>query len=204
MGLGILAALTPPEDEVIYTDEVVRRFDLERDLKDVDLVGDQRRQQDGAPELRHRRRVSRGAACKVVLGGIHATACPEEARAARRRVVVGEAEDAWPRLARRRARAARSSPIYRPPLPDLGRPAAGRGATSSARGATSPSRSCRRCAAAPTRASSAACRRPTARPCASGRRTTCSPSSRALGKLIMFADDNVMIHRAYSRISSRA
>jgi hypothetical protein len=39
MGLGILAALTPPEDEVVYTDEIVRRLDLERDLKDVDLVG---------------------------------------------------------------------------------------------------------------------------------------------------------------------
>jgi hypothetical protein len=39
LGLGTLAGLTPREDEVIYTDEIVRRFDLERDVKDVDLVG---------------------------------------------------------------------------------------------------------------------------------------------------------------------
>ncbi len=39
LGLRILAALTPREDEVIYTDDLVRPFDLERDVKDVDLVG---------------------------------------------------------------------------------------------------------------------------------------------------------------------
>ena len=39
MGLGILAALTPREDEVIYTDDVVRPFDIRRDVKAVDLVG---------------------------------------------------------------------------------------------------------------------------------------------------------------------
>ena len=35
----MLAALTPAEDEVIYTDDFVHPFDLDRDLKDVDLVG---------------------------------------------------------------------------------------------------------------------------------------------------------------------
>jgi hypothetical protein len=39
LGLGLLAALTPREDEVIYTDDLVRPFDTARDLKDVDLVG---------------------------------------------------------------------------------------------------------------------------------------------------------------------
>ncbi|HTA92903.1 MAG TPA: hypothetical protein VK745_25170 [Polyangiaceae bacterium] len=39
LGLGVLASLTPPEDEVIYTDDLVKPFDLERDVKDVDLVG---------------------------------------------------------------------------------------------------------------------------------------------------------------------
>ena len=39
LGLGVLASLTPPEDEVIYTDDLVRPFDLEKDVKDVDLVG---------------------------------------------------------------------------------------------------------------------------------------------------------------------
>ena len=39
LGLGILAALTPASDEVIYTDEIIGTFDVERDVKDVDLVG---------------------------------------------------------------------------------------------------------------------------------------------------------------------
>ncbi|HEY0467092.1 MAG TPA: B12-binding domain-containing radical SAM protein, partial [Polyangiaceae bacterium] len=39
LGLGVLASLTPAEDEVIYTDDLVKPFDLEKDVKDVDLVG---------------------------------------------------------------------------------------------------------------------------------------------------------------------
>ena len=39
LGLGVLASLTPPEDEVIYTDDLVKPFDVEKDVKDVDLVG---------------------------------------------------------------------------------------------------------------------------------------------------------------------
>ncbi len=30
LGLGILASLTPASDEVVYTDELIRNFDLER------------------------------------------------------------------------------------------------------------------------------------------------------------------------------
>src|SRR5262245_18201494 len=78
LGLGILASLTPASDEVIYTDEVVRRFDVERDVKDVDLVGisvyskTARRSYDIADVYRRR-------GIPVALGGIHPTACPEEA-----------------------------------------------------------------------------------------------------------------------------
>jgi hypothetical protein len=36
LGLGTLAALTPKTDEVIYTDDLVKPFDLGRD---VDLLG---------------------------------------------------------------------------------------------------------------------------------------------------------------------
>src|SRR5688572_23570554 len=77
MGLGVLAALTPPEDEIIYTDDVVDPFDIERDVKDVDLVGisvdskTARRSYDIAAAYRRR-------GVKVVLGGIHPTAVPEE------------------------------------------------------------------------------------------------------------------------------
>src|SRR5215510_4384651 len=78
MGLGILAALTPREDEVIYTDDVVKPFDISRDVKDVDLVGisvdskTARRSYDIAAAYRRR-------GIPVVMGGIHPTACPDEA-----------------------------------------------------------------------------------------------------------------------------
>src|SRR5512145_2563476 len=117
MGLGIQAALTPPEDEVVYTDEIVGRLDLERDLKDVDLVGisvdsrTARRSYDIADAYRRR-----GVA--VVLGGIHPTACVEEARAHADAVVVSEAEEAWPCVLADFKRGA-LAPVYRPSLPSL-------------------------------------------------------------------------------------
>src|SRR5689334_24922367 len=97
LGLGMLAALTPKEDEVIYTDDLVRPFDIERDVKDVDLVGisvdskTARRSYEIAAAYRRR-------GVKVVLGGIHPTAMPEEAARFADSVVVSEAEDAWPKL----------------------------------------------------------------------------------------------------------
>lgn len=99
MGLGILAALTEPTDEVLYTDEILRPFDIDRDVKDVDLVGisvdskTARRAYEIATAYRKR-------GVKVVLGGIHPTALPEEAALFADAVVVGEAEDTWPVLLR--------------------------------------------------------------------------------------------------------
>jgi len=94
LGLGILAAQTPPNIEVIYTDDVVKPFDLERDVKAVDLVGisadskTARRAYDIADRYR-----SRGV--KVVLGGIHPTAMPDEALEHADSVVLGEADRLW-------------------------------------------------------------------------------------------------------------
>ena len=196
LGLGILAALTPPSDEVIYTDEVVAPFDLARDVKDVDLVGisvdskTARRSYDIADAYR-----ARGV--PVVLGGIHATACPEEASAHADAVVVGEAEDLWPSLVED-ARARRLHPIYRPPLPDLtGKMLARRDlfrgrryipfeVVQTMRGCPYP---CEFCSVST----------------ANGTTMRFRPADdvlselAALGKLIMFADDNVMIHRAYAK-----
>ena len=90
LGLGVLASLTPPEDEVIYTDDLVKPFDLERDVKDVDLVGisvdskTARRSYEIAAAYRAR-------GIKVVLGGIHPTAVPDEALRFADAVVVSEA-----------------------------------------------------------------------------------------------------------------
>ena len=78
LGLGVLAALTPPVDEIVYTDEILGPFDLQRDVKAVDLVGisvdskTARRAYEIA-------RAYRARGVPVVLGGMHATAVPEEA-----------------------------------------------------------------------------------------------------------------------------
>jgi radical SAM superfamily enzyme YgiQ (UPF0313 family) len=118
LGLGVLAALTPPEHEVIYTDDLVRPFDFAKDVKDVDLVGisvdSKTARRSYAIAAAYRRR-----GVPVVLGGIHPTALPEEALEYADSVVVGEAEDAWPELIRDFERG-RLKPRYEGSWPDLG------------------------------------------------------------------------------------
>ncbi len=88
-----LAALTPKPHTVSCIDEPVEEIDFGAP---VDLVGittttiTARRAYEIAARFR-----SRGV--KVVLGGIHASMVPEEAKRHADSVVVGEAEDAWPR-----------------------------------------------------------------------------------------------------------
>lgn len=92
--LMVLAALTPPDIEVSIVDEWVDDIDFDRD---IDLVGITLLTM-AAPrgyEIADRFR-ERGV--KVVLGGIHATAVPDEAQRHADSVVVGEAELVWSRL----------------------------------------------------------------------------------------------------------
>jgi len=96
LALPTLAALTPPDVEVILTDENVEPIDFD---ERVDLVGITfmthfaTRAYEIADEFRAR-------GIKVVLGGIHASMLPQEAIQHADSVVIGEAEETWPQLVR--------------------------------------------------------------------------------------------------------
>jgi len=94
LGLAMVAALTPPEVEVSLTDENVTAIDFQ---KETDLVGitaltiTAQRAYEIADSFR-----ARGV--KVILGGSHPSALPEEASQHADAVVIGEAEGIWPNV----------------------------------------------------------------------------------------------------------
>jgi radical SAM superfamily enzyme YgiQ (UPF0313 family) len=94
VNLPLLAALTPVEHSVKIVDEA---FAPDNVNEEVDLVGitvmtDLARRAYGIADTYRRRGV------KVVMGGIHPTVLPGEALKHADSVVIGEAEEAWPRL----------------------------------------------------------------------------------------------------------
>jgi len=94
LALPTVAAHTPPGHEVRIVDEEVEDIDFGAP---VDLVGltamtfKVARAYEIAAAFRRR-------GVKVVLGGIHATLCPDEAQERVDAVAVGEAEELWPRI----------------------------------------------------------------------------------------------------------
>ena len=110
--MPLLAALTPPEIQVHHTDEIIREVDFARP---VDLVAIT----CSTPAAPHayeiaRRFQERGV--PVVLGGPHPTLLPAEAQAHADAVVIGEAEESWPRLIED-FRQGRLQPAYRSQRP---------------------------------------------------------------------------------------
>lgn len=97
LSLATVAALTPPEMRVSFTDDLINPVDLNGDLKDVDLVGITCSTKT-APRAYEIAKAYRERGAPVVLGGIHPTAVPEEALEHCDAVVVGEAEEIWPHL----------------------------------------------------------------------------------------------------------
>lgn len=94
LGLGIVAALTPPEIEVTIVDENIESVNFQ---EPVDFVGISAMTKiaNRAYQIADRFR-DRGI--PVVLGGIHPSMMPEEAAAHADAVCIGEAEGYWTRL----------------------------------------------------------------------------------------------------------
>jgi radical SAM superfamily enzyme YgiQ (UPF0313 family) len=90
--LSLIAALTPPEHEIIIAEEVygdVVNYDGDYDLIGISIMTQTAiRGYQVANEFRKRGKT-------VVFGGIHATSMPEEAIRYGNAVVIGEAEGLW-------------------------------------------------------------------------------------------------------------
>lgn len=115
LSLPVVASLTPPEIQVEIIDEYFEDvpFDDPADLIGISFMTPQapRAYQIG-DEFKKRGK-------KVVMGGIHASALPEEALDHSDAVVVGEAEGIWPRVLED-FKYGEMSGIYRSPqFPDL-------------------------------------------------------------------------------------
>jgi radical SAM superfamily enzyme YgiQ (UPF0313 family) len=89
-----VAALTPPEHEVILQDEAVQELDLGAACDVVGITA----LTSSAPRAYDVADAFRARGIPVVIGGMHASACAEEALEHCDAVVVGEAEGKWPRL----------------------------------------------------------------------------------------------------------
>jgi len=111
LALPILASLSPADVEISFTDDLLTPIDLERNLKDVDLVGITVLSKTALRAYNIADAYRRKGA-RVVLGGIHPTAVPEEAKEHADSVVLGEAEGVWPHLVED-ARMGNLKPFYR-------------------------------------------------------------------------------------------
>ncbi len=111
LALPILASLSPADLEISFTDDLLTPINMKRDLKKVDLVGitvlskTALRAYQIADAYREK-------GIPVVLGGMHPTALPEEAKEHADSVVIGEAEEIWPHLIED-VRAGNPKPFYR-------------------------------------------------------------------------------------------
>jgi radical SAM superfamily enzyme YgiQ (UPF0313 family) len=92
LGLLTLAGLTPPDVELDYRE--IRDLEVEPELPDYDLVA----LSSFSAQIGDAYRVAdtyRGRGTPVVMGGLHVSVLPEEARAHGATAVIGEAELLW-------------------------------------------------------------------------------------------------------------
>lgn len=95
LGLGYVAAVTPENWDVEIVDEKTRRFNfatVKADLVGISVMTPQARRAYEIAGQFTRRNIP------VVLGGIHVSMLPQEASRYATAVVVGEAENTWPKV----------------------------------------------------------------------------------------------------------
>ncbi len=115
--LGVLAALTPPEVEVVLYDDRMESIPYD---EPTDLVGltvetyTARRAYEIAVEYRRR-------GVPVVLGGMHPTLLPQEAQQHANAILIGDAETIWAQIVAD-AQRGQLQPVYQAPV---GRPQPG-------------------------------------------------------------------------------
>lgn len=116
LALGVLAALTPPDVEVVMYDDRLEPipYDEPTDLAAISVeVFTARRSYEISAAFR-----ARGV--PVILGGIHVTLLPEEAALHADSIYIGDAETLWEQVIAD-AKAGRLQPVYRgvggPPQP---------------------------------------------------------------------------------------
>ncbi len=116
LGLLAVAALTGDDWEISILDENLGAVDFTA-LPAPDLVGITAftSQANRAYEIAA---AFRARGVPVVMGGIHASMCPEEARAHVDAVVIGEAEGAWPQVLED-ARRGKLAPTYTSDFVDI-------------------------------------------------------------------------------------
>ena len=126
LGLQVLAQLVPPEHSVDIIDEVFGTDGTEALLERgrYDLVG-VTSYTSGATRAYEIAAACRPLGVRTILGGPHASACPDEAAEYFDSVVVGECDELWPQIVADAA-AGRLAPRYDGQLADLDRPDAGR------------------------------------------------------------------------------
>jgi radical SAM superfamily enzyme YgiQ (UPF0313 family) len=92
--LLVLAGLTPLHYKICVEDENVEKLDLndQPDLVGITVKADTRNRSAQIAEAYRQRGIP------VVMGGIHPTSCPDDCAPLADSVVVGEAEQIWPRL----------------------------------------------------------------------------------------------------------
>lgn len=95
LAIATLAALTPPDVHLSLHDDIVRKIDLERDIDggaDLAAITVSTKTARRAYEIAA---AYRARGIRVVMGGIHPTAVPDEALQHCDAVVMGEAEGLW-------------------------------------------------------------------------------------------------------------